>query len=161
MTGVFTGYCCDVRSYGDRDHRMYDQKNLRYLQAADDRLCFLAFAKIFRFAEVMRCCQCRLYCLLHLLRSSDGLLRRAGGGSISGKGREFVFPDLPARITVRTILQPAVWEMSDLFNSLMVLPNMFCLWIFRNDMWSGKVKTSGGQDEIPEGKDCKSIAYPL
>ena len=35
-------------------------------------------------------------------------------------------------VLIGTILPlEAVWEMSDLFNSLMVLPNVFCLWMLK------------------------------
>ena len=131
MTGVFwdTVVMCAVTGIAIIGCMI--KEPARYLQAADDRLCFLAFENLpFRGSEMLSV-SLVLFAFATIIGWSYYGERAV---EYLGKGRGIRLYRILyiGSVLIGTILPlEAVWEMSDLFNSLMVLPNVFCLWMLK------------------------------
>lgn len=102
-----------------------------YLNAAEDRLCFLAFSGLpFRGSEILSI-SLVLFAFATIIGWSyygECAVQYLG----KGRGLQLYRILYICFVFFGTVLPlEAVWGMSDLFNSLMTLPNLFCIWMLR------------------------------
>lgn len=131
MTGVFwdTIVMCAVTGIAIVGC-MIKQPEL-YRQSAEDRLCFLAFSNLPFGGSEMLSISLVLFAFATIIGWSyygECAVRYLG----KGRGISLYRILYICFVFFGTILPlQAVWGMSDLFNSLMTLPNLLCLWILR------------------------------
>lgn len=131
MTGVFWDTVVMCAITGIAVVGCMIKEPVRYSQAADDRLCFLAFENLPFCGSEMLSISLVLFAFATIIGWNYYGERAV---EYLGKGRgirlyRFLYI---GSVLIGTVLPlDAVWEISDLFNSLMVLPNVICLWMLR------------------------------
>lgn len=102
-----------------------------YAKAADDQLCFLAFAGLPVDGSMLLSISLVLFAYASIIGWS--YYGECAAQYLWGKGKV-----LPYRIAYIAAVYfgavmslDAVWTVSDLFNALMALPNILCLWMLR------------------------------
>lgn len=131
MTGVFwdTVVMCAVTGIAIVSC-MLEEPEL-YQSAAEDRLCFLAFSNLPFWGSEMLSVSLVLFAFATIIGWSyygECAVQYLG----KGRGRSLYKVLYICFVFGGTVLPlQAVWGMSDLFNSLMTIPNLICLWMLR------------------------------
>ncbi len=131
MTGVFWDTVVMCAITGIAIVGCMIKEPIRYIRAADDRLCFIAFENLpFKGSEMLS-----ISLILFAFATIIGWSyygERAVEYLGKGKGIRMYRILYIAAVLFGTILPlNVVWELSDLFNFLMALPNLICLWMLR------------------------------
>lgn len=109
----------------------------RFTGAADDRLCFLAFAGLPVNGSAMLSVSLVLFAFATIIGWNyygECAVRYLGKGM--GMKLYRILYVLSVYIGAAASLE-LVWTLSDLFNSLMAIPNILCIWILRKGISAG------------------------